>query len=238
MTITEGTSIREIASALAGATRVFDRLGIEWGCSATHSLREACDRIELDVDEALRELRLIENKAPVAEGTYWRQASATDLISHILDVHHAYLKEELPRLEKLMHRVYEKHGPEHPELLKVQEVFFSLKGELEQHLYKEEMMLFPYIVRLETSEGASLHCPFGTVENPIRVMMSEHQGAVEALISLRAHTSDYTAPDTACLGFKLLLEGLKELEADLTRHIELEEGALFTRATLLERGAA
>jgi len=238
MTITEVTSIREIASAFSGATRVFDRLGIEWGCSVTHSLLEACEKAGLAVDEALRQLRLAQAGTPGPTGRDWDRSSATELVSHILDVHHAYLKEELPRLEKLMRRVYEKHGPEHPELLKVQDVFFSLKDELELHVQKEEIMLFPYIVSLESPAATARHCPFGSVENPIRVMTAEHHAATEALISLRAHTSDYTAPETACLGFKLLLQGLQELEADLTRHIELENEALFPKALLLERGAA
>src|SRR5512143_3008109 len=131
MKITDGMSIRDIASGTSAATRVFDRLGIEWGCNATHSLAEACERVGLNVDEVIDELRQADTQKS-SEGKDWNQATAGELISHILDIHHAYLKEELPRLEKLMHRVYEKHGPEHPELLKVQEIFFSLKDELQQ----------------------------------------------------------------------------------------------------------
>jgi regulator of cell morphogenesis and NO signaling len=77
---------------------------------------------------------------------------------------------------------------------------------------------------------------FGTVVNPVRMMMTEHDGAGDALRKLRAVTSDYAVPADACISYKTLYEALLGFEADLHQHIHLENNILFPRAVALESG--
>jgi len=168
----------------------------------------------------------------------WTAASLGALIRHILDTHHEYLKVELPKLSHLAHAAAVGGASEQPELLPaLQKVFADLRSELESHMWKEEMVLFPMILRLEDAQASHQPAPpshCGSVGNPIRVMKMEHVNAQQALAELRRLTNDYTPPAVAPVNFKTLVAGLAGLEADLSHHIALEDGILFPRAAELE----
>jgi len=236
--ISEKTSVRDIATLFPDAARLFHRSGIDYGCNALETIEEACSAAGADCRALLQQIEELQDAAASGDARRdWAQESVAELVSHIVDAHHAYLKEELPRLEKLMNKVYETHGKNYPELLKVHEIFFGLKDELELHLRKEEVMLFPYLLTVETARLDRLPfppCPFGTVANPVRVMMKEHDSAEDCLQAIRTSTSDFTPPAGACLGFTLLLHGLRQLEADLDEHIRLENEVLFVKALQME----
>jgi regulator of cell morphogenesis and NO signaling len=65
-------------------------------------------------------------------------------------------------------------------------------------------------------------------------MEDEHASAGAALQRIRALTDGYTPPSDACASYRVLLEGLAELEADLHRHIHKENNILFPQASELE----
>jgi regulator of cell morphogenesis and NO signaling len=130
------------------------------------------------------------------------------------------------------------HGKNHPELEQMRAVFQSLAQELRMHMMKEEMMLFPYIVRMEEAviqKEPVLPPPFGSVQNPVSMMEHEHDDTGEALRALREITSGYAAPADACISYQTLYRALAEFEADLHQHIHLENNLLFPRAIAMER---
>ena len=123
-------------------------------------------------------------------GKDWQKQLLADLIAHITTTHHVFVRAESPRIEALAAKVAGVHGKNHPELLQVQRVFSALAAELSVHLMKEEQILFPYVLRMEESVLAGEPAPpamFGTVVNPVRMMMQEHDGAGDALRSLAPH---------------------------------------------------
>ena len=75
---------------------------------------------------------------------------------------------------------------------------------------------------------------FGTVKNPVRMMMTEHETAGEMLAELRVLTNGYELPADACTSYRILYQRLGELEGDLHRHIHLENNVLFPRALSAE----
>jgi len=100
-------------------------------------------------------------------------------------------------------------------------------------MFKEEQILFPYIVAMtEAAEQkrAAPFAPFGTVNNPILMMMREHDTDGEILRELCTLTSDYKAPDDACISYKTLYQALENFEKDLHQHIHLENNILFPKA--------
>jgi len=166
----------------------------------------------------------------------WASAPLADLIQHILDRHHDYLRRELPRLSELSAAHSGRHGDALEPLCST---FSELKNELESHMWKEEMVLFPLIRGLEAARAAgqpapTAHC--GSVRNPIRVMEHEHDSAVRALAEMRRITNGYALPEDADDGHRTLFTGLTELEADLHQHIHLENDILHPRAAELEAG--
>ncbi len=166
-------------------------------------------------------------------------ASLHRLIQHILDTHHAYTRDELPRLETLLQQVIAAHGARHPELTFVQRIVRRLAEELMLHLLNEERILFPGVLTLETdAKRASASIPPSsiTVQHPLRVMRQEHEAVGKMLRDLRSITSDYTAPADGCASFTALYARLQELEHDLHEHIHLENNILFPRALALAGG--
>jgi len=116
--------------------------------------------------------------------------------------------------------------------------FHNLCDDLKPHMFKEEAVLFPYIKAMEQAVGhrtAMPFAPFGTVNNPFRMMMSEHDTAGERLRELRAATTtDYIAPADACMSYRALYAALEGFERDLHQHIHLENNILFPRAVEME----
>ena len=75
---------------------------------------------------------------------------------------------------------------------------------------------------------------FGSVLNPVRMMMQEHDGAGDALRSLRSLTKDYALPEDAYISYRTLYQVLEGIETDLHQHIHLENNILCRRAVAME----
>jgi len=229
-------TIREIALAAPATTRVFEEYKIDYCCGGRRSISDACaaagidpqmltDRIAAAVANVDPDVDHAEDKKPTA------------LIGYILAKHHVFTAEELIRLTPLMEKVISRHGDNHPELVDLQRVFTDLTESLMPHMRKEEGVLFPYIQMLEAAADGLTPAPvshFGTVQNPIRMMMSEHDTDGDRLKLMREITNDYKLPDGACPTYTALFAGLEDLERDLHRHIHLESNVLFPAAAELE----
>lgn len=240
MNVNTEKTVRELAAEIPGATRVFESLGIDYCCGGSKTLSEACNAAKLAVDTVVANLASAESSRlgqPTEKN--WNSESLADLVAHIVNKHHSYVRQELPRLGQLAEKVARKHGSNHPETVEVQEVFAGLSHELTMHLMKEEQVLFPYVERMEEAaleKRPVAPPPFGTVQHPIRMMVMEHDGAGDALRELRQATNDYAIPPDACMSFQALYLGLREFEADLHQHIHLENNILFPRAVAMEAG--
>ena len=242
MSTTTKKTVRELALENPAATRVFETLGIDYCCGGNQTLEQACRKGALSMEQVTH--ALAEADRAGAAGTNrsdWQSAPLADLIAHIKATHHRYTRDEIARLGPLFDKVCSVHGDSHPELLRVREVFSGLARELTNHLMKEEAILFPYVVRMEEAvveKEPVLPPPFGSVQNPVAMMMREHDGAGDALRTMRQATQGYAAPANACVSFQTLYKALAQFEADLHQHIHLENNILFPRAIEMERGVA
>jgi len=239
MSVATEKTVRDWAVEKPSTTRVFEKLGIDYCCGGDQSLEQACRDSNLSIERVLDLLEKAASTAkPAAADRDWGRESLADLIAHINVTHHKYTREEIARLGPLFDKVCRVHGKNHPELLQIQATFRDLAQELTMHMMKEEMVLFPYVVRMEESviqREAVLPPPFGTVQNPVAMMMHEHDSAGQALRSMRQASDGYTAPAEACVSYRTLYGALADLEADLHQHIHLENNILFPRAIEMER---
>ncbi|HMK31185.1 MAG TPA: iron-sulfur cluster repair di-iron protein [Terriglobales bacterium] len=233
MPITASKTVRELAVEVPNATRVFEKLGIDYCCGGQKPLAEACAEAKLSTEQVLRALEE-GTVTRVAADRDWSHAPLDELVDHIIQKHHTYVKAEVPRLQALIARVVGVHGKNHPELATVQAAFAALGSELATHLMKEEQILFPYVRQMAVAGKCGPSC-FGTVENPIRVMRMEHDGAGEKLREMRQATNNYALPADACFSYGTLFSSLEEFEQDLHQHIHLENNILFPRAVALEK---
>ena len=228
-------TVAEIALEKPQAAAAFEKLGIDYCCGGRKSLAAACEEAGIDVSHVEGLLQGDGKDRPDAGN--WSEQSLGSLISHIVEKHHAYCREEGVRLQPLLEKVVARHGGHHPELTQVQGLFAALRNELSMHMMKEEQMLFPYIIALENSaarKSALPRAPFGTVHNPVRMMVLEHDDAGHLLKEIRSLSGNFKAPQDACPSFKALYQGLEAFEADLHQHIHLENNILFPRAIALE----
>jgi regulator of cell morphogenesis and NO signaling len=235
MELASETKVRDLASTNPGAARIFESFGIDYCCGGERSLADACSAAKVNVQEVLQALE----PTPAQEADRdWQAASLTEVVEHIVEKHHTYVRAEIPRLIALLGKVVQAHGQDHPELEKVEMSFRALAEELTLHLKKEERILFPYIVRLEgaaRSGGRPAPAMFGTVQNPVRMMTMEHDSAGELLRKMRELTKGYTVPEDGCTSYRMLYRAIPEFEADLHQHIHLENNILFPRAIAFER---
>lgn len=227
-------TVREIAIEMPGATRVFEKMGIDYCCGGARLIADACQSAGVTVDEVARSLEQAEaaNQDP-ANSKDWQAESLAALITYIYDKHHAFTREELDRIEPLLAKVCLVYGDRRPELLQIQALFAELKRELLLHMMKEENILFPYIRQMEEAVTAGLSAPrpmFGTVCNPVRMMMVEHDGAGDVLRRIRQLSKDFSPPADACVSYQTLYSALEGLEQDLHQHIHLENNILFPGA--------
>jgi len=198
-----------------------------------HSLDEACRQQGLDADAVVVAL---EHHTDSAEApAAWLALSPAELVDHLEATHHHYLKQELPRLDKLAAKVSRAHGANHPELNDVAAVVAEIRTDLEPHLRKEEEMLFPMIRTLSSATSRpNLAC--GSIRNPIAVMEAEHTVVGGLLAKLRDLTDGYQAPADTCASTQALMVGLAQLEADTHLHVHKENNHLFPTVTALEEG--
>ncbi len=221
MTAHSERTVGELAARSLAATRVFEDHGIDFCCGGAKPFDEACREKRLDPASVLLEIEsAIAKEAAASQRTDWNMAPFETLIDHIVTRHHSYLREELPRLASWIAAVRRAHGERDGVLLEqLDAAFTAMKDELDQHIRKEEVVLFPAILRSE-----------GWIAQPIAMMEHEHDSAGRALDELRRLTGNYQQPAHACATYRALYAGLAALEADLHLHIHLENNILFPRA--------
>jgi regulator of cell morphogenesis and NO signaling len=236
MNFNDETKVKEIALSNPGARQVLEDAGLDYCCGGGRSLHEACLHADVPAEEILNRLR--ENSKHVSpDGANWTLAPLGDLIRHIRERHHRYVREAIARVQPLLDKVVAKYGNNHSELIDIQRLFAAVAREMIMHMQKEEQILFPYIDALEKANSAhgSVEPPFfQTVRNPIHAMMKEHDAAGELVKQIRKASSEYTAPADACTSYKALYQDLREFEGDLHQHVHLENNILFPRAVEME----
>jgi regulator of cell morphogenesis and NO signaling len=214
------------------AAAILERHGLDFCCGGRISLADACRERGLAVEPIAVELGQLAATSPDDA-----PRDPDELMTHIVQRHHAFVRDAIPTIQARFAKVVAAHGDRHAELHRMSVCFDILSDELMPHLAKEEQVLFPYIRSLAAasrSGGAPPPDVFGTVQNPIRMMEVEHQSAGDELAEIRSLASGYQTPDGACATFRLLYTELEAFERDLHRHVHLENNVLFPRAIELE----
>lgn len=160
------------------------------------------------------------------------------LTDYIVQTHHEYVKNAILQIKSLASEVVDSYGETHSELAIIQSLFKQISNEMLLHLKKEELVLFPYIKKLNQAKSDQKHVDrpgFGSVKVPARVMETEHETAGIIMQRLSKLSSNYTPPDDASHTFRVLYEKLKEFDDDLHVHVHLENDILHPKAIALEK---
>ena len=183
MVITNEKTLGELVAEIPGAARILEKYRIDYCCGGKHALETACLERGITQEALLSELEQAATLQPQTGEREWNTAPLQELIDHIFSRHHAYLKSELPRIAELFAKVVRAHGDREPVLFQVRETFTGLREELEAHMMREELILFPAIAELEAAAGEMV--PFCCIKHPIARMEHEHENAGRALMHSR-----------------------------------------------------
>ncbi|MBO2702420.1 iron-sulfur cluster repair di-iron protein [Shewanella algae] len=208
---------------------VFSRFGVDFCCGGGRSLASACERAGAEPTEVLHALSQL-----AAEGTpddALAKLPLGELIEHIEATHHKYIRDTAPLLLEYAQKMVRAHGEHYEEIKPLAGWIRALMDDLLPHLQKEEQILFPAIRAL--GQGQEFNACFGHIGNPIRAMEYEHDEAGQILAKLQQLTNHYQAPEHACTTWRVCYATLAEFEADLHRHIHLENNLLFPKALAL-----
>ncbi len=216
---------------------VFKSFGIDFCCKGNRTISEVCNKKDIPEEELQKALQktLEQDKSPHSNFVHW---SLDLLADYIEKKHHRYVRSKIPELSAYLDKLCKVHGKNHPELFEIKELFYASSGELLSHMNKEEKILFPVIRTLAEADAGSTsniqRPPFGTVKNPIYMMMHEHENEGERFRKIASLTNEYTPPADACTTYRVAFALLKDFEEDLHLHIHLENNILFPKAVELE----
>ncbi len=216
---------------------IFSKHGIDFCCKGNRTIEEACDKKNIDTTGLKQELNTV--LATKNDSAIDFQLWPLDLLADYIEkTHHRYVEEKTQLILPFLDKLCKVHGAGHPELFEITELFKGCAGELAQHMKKEELILFPFIKKLVKATLADelIDPPhFGTIKNPIAMMMQEHEAEGDRFVKIAALTNNYTPPGDACNTYRVTFAMLEEFEQDLHKHIHLENNILFPKAADLEK---
>lgn len=235
MIITNETIIGELVAYNYHTASVFKEYEIDFCCNGHRSIAEACREKQTDSEKLIEKLSQLQTdiKKPSIDYDSW----PLDLLADYIEKkHHRFVESKIQEITPLLEKIVQVHGERHPELPEVKQLFSEAAGELTVHMKKEEFILFPYVRKMiQAQNGGNTSQPsFGTVKNPIRMMMHEHDNEGERFRKIARLTQNYTPPEDACNTYKVTYALLKEFEEDLHLHIHLENNILFPKSVAAE----
>ncbi|MDU5107626.1 iron-sulfur cluster repair di-iron protein [Clostridium sp.] len=227
--INRDLSLGEIVIIYPPIVERFNEMGLDYCCGGNRNLEVALIEKDIDVDKFIKDINKDLEAFKFDNSSYinWNESSSEELINHIVNTHHAKTFELLKDIDPLLVKVFKVHYNHLPEVLtKVHKLFGVLKCELEEHLIKEEKILFPKIIEFENTNNIEKK---DRLKLEIESFIAEHEAVGDILKELAKITDDYNAPEWACTSFKLVYMKMHELEKDLFVHIHKENNILFKR---------
>ena len=236
MKIQNDNIIGELVAKDYRTASVFKNYGIDFCCNGNRTVQQACESKSIDpklVVENLEKAVQVDSNDSIDYKSW-----PIDLLADYIEKkHHRYVASKIPEIQPYLDKVCRVHGERHPELLEINQLFQGSAAELTNHMHKEETILFPYVRQMmETKQGnGNMDKPhFGTIQNPIQMMMHEHDTEGERFKQIEALTNNYTPPQDARSTYQVTFALLKEFQDDLHLHIHLENNILFPKAIALE----
>ncbi len=225
----ENLSLGEIVTNKPEAAAIFEAYSLDFCCRGKQKLSEALtDPGKLSA--VVGALEMIYSEEKNGSEIDFKSMPLSQLVDYILNVHHKYVKESIPLIRMHLDKVVTKHGEKYPQMQKIQILFNKAATELETHMMKEELILFPRIKAMESTVKAGDPFIHIAVESPIKMMEKEHVIAGDLLAEIKKLSNNYTPAQDACTTHRVCIEELKMFENDLHKHVHLENNILFPKA--------
>jgi regulator of cell morphogenesis and NO signaling len=215
-------TVASVVTEHSGCARIFQQHRIDFCCRGDLSLQDAARERGVELAELLGQLEQAIAERRQRGPSAGHDLPTGELIEHIIEKHHAYLRKALPFLVPLAAKVGRVHGDHNPKLRTLSEAVKTLAEGLISHLDEEESRLFPAM----RASGAAA-TPELTAA--LSAMQTEHLAVADLLSSIRDASDDFTLPDWACGSYRTLFGELQTMEEDIFRHVHLENHVLAPR---------
>jgi regulator of cell morphogenesis and NO signaling len=236
-------SVKGIAAQTVGdvvasdfrAARVFERYGIDFCCGGNIAISDVCKEKGIDPQQLQREIEDA-SAQPLERSQNYGSWELPFLADYIVNTHHAYLRDNMGTISAYANKIAQVHGPHHPEVIKIAEIFEKIAADMTLHLREEEEMLFPAIRKIEELKKGGTAGDANEVEKlraNLTSLTHEHDEIGAAVHAIRDLSNEYAIPSDACNTFKLTYKMLKDFEDDLHKHVHLENNILFPKAAKL-----
>ena len=226
----QGTDkLGDIVVKFPNAGEIFKLHRIDFCCGGDQLLAEAAIEHSLDVTRVLDEINRSYDEFQQQGGEIvdWTAVPLAQLIDHIVNTHHAYLRQVFGPVTELTTKILRVHGKHHGDVLsKVHRLFSTLRIDMEEHMIKEEETVFPQVIEYEKHPSKD---KLDAVICAVEELDREHDSAGDIVKQMRKVTDNYKLPEDACGTFTRTFEQLQEIESDIFRHIHLENNVLFAR---------
>ena len=216
---------------------VMEKHKLDFCCTDNRTLEQALKNQPETLQQVYEELMQVVEGAKNDKPNF-EKMTVTELVHYILEVHHSYVKENLITIKKHLDKLALNYAKIHPEIVKVKAFFDLLKEDFEHHLMREEEIIFPQIIELDSRGKRSRKQPsLSRLHHPFHVMEHEHERAGEIIDEIKSHCNNFTPPENACTTYKLVMAELKCFEQDLMQHAYVEDVLLFPRVIEMQRAA-
>lgn len=219
-------SIGQLVAQYPATADVLARHQIDFCCGGGQTLEEAADKAGLLADALEAELQLALQRKVEAPDMQW---SISDLVHHIVDVHHAYVREKTPIIQQYLSRIVKVHGRKYPHLHEVQQLFATSATDMTSHMYFEEKSVFPLCIDMEIV-GVSVNAHF---QQLLDILKADHSQEGARFARIAALTTEYQAPADACATFRAAYAALEDYHKQLLQHVHLENNVLMEKLMAL-----
>ncbi|MBK8628573.1 MAG: iron-sulfur cluster repair di-iron protein [Saprospiraceae bacterium] len=236
MNINNHSVIGDIVAQNFKTAEVFRSYGVDFCCKGNRALDDLAKSENLDISKLIMELESM--SATNGNTSIDFKSWPLDLLADYIEkTYHRYIEEKTPIINEYLTKICKVHGHRHPELHAIHEIFLSSTSDLFSHMQKEEKILFPYIRQMVADDRNKVvyRAPgFGSIKNPINMMMEEHLTEGDRYREISTLSNIYTPPADACNTYLVTYGMLNEFELKLHEHIHLENNILFPSAIKFE----
>ena len=217
--------VADVVTDFPKSADIFRNEGIDFCCGGQESIATAVnDKPNIDLNSLLNKLNHIDN----TEGNSTinpKFLNVESLIQYIQSAYHETLKEEFKNLTPYMTKLAKVHGPSHPYLLKLQDLYREFRDSMLDHIRKEDEEDFPKLIQY--SQGQDVQ----NIKVILEDLINDHEDTGQLLKVMNQLTSDYQAPEEACGTWKLVYQRLQNIEHQTHQHVHLENHVLFKKVS-------
>src|SRR5690606_18229283 len=169
-------TVADLVTENIKTAHVFKKYGIDFCCGGGITIQKACEKANINYEELENDLLHVDSA--VTGGHNYNSWPIEFLTDHIINIHHAYVAENIPLLLQYSNRVVKVHGHHYTELHEINDLFTIVAVELSDLMKKEEMIIIPCVKKRVTAKAEGSNLPqthTGTGHNAMNMMAIGHE---------------------------------------------------------------